>query len=321
MVFSKTTLLFIAGCLLPVVLAQDPSTVNWCQVQTDMCNGQGHIGCPTSVFPITPTSQVCTNVRLLPMNSTLKNLILDKHNAYRQQIASGSNTKFGAAQKLAVMEWDDTLQYLAEKHVSKCSFQHDYCRKTPLFPYSGQNLYYMGTAMQYQNASRAIDQGLAAWFDEWKIARAGAIDNLIFDDWQAFHFTVMVNDKNNKVGCGLIQYNYQSGSWLMDGFMLTCNYQYTNMLNQPMYTRGTPCSTCTCSALYPSLCIPASGANPTTAAPVTAAPTTAAPVTAAPTTAAPTTTQAPSTTTPASCGQQTTTTPPPPPTTTVKPSC
>lgn len=242
-----STLLILGGILISSAVAQ----VNWCQVQSQYCGQSQHIACEPNSFP---TGAECENVRVLPMNSTLKNLILDKHNAYRQQIASGSNSKFPSGKKMAVMEWDDTLQFVAEKHVSHCSFQHDECRATPQYPNSGQNLYYMATAMQYPNASRAIDEGLTAWFEEWQIARAGLVDGLAWDDWEAFHFTVMVNDKNGKVGCGLIQYNYDYYYWTFDAFMLTCNYEYTNMINQPMYVRGTPCSQCTCSAKYSALC-------------------------------------------------------------------
>lgn len=241
--------LTLAGFFLSSVVAQ----TNWCQVQSQYCGGSQHIACEPNSFP---TSTECDNVRLLPMNSTLKNLILNKHNAYRQQIASGSNTKFPSAKKLSVVQWDDTLQFVAEKHVAHCSFQHDQCRATPQYPNSGQNLYYSATAMQYANASQTVEEALAAWFDEWEIARSGIVDNLVYNDWEAFHFTVMINDNHNKVGCGLIEYNFDYWGYTFDAFMLTCNYGYTNMINQPVYVRGTPCSQCTCSAQYPALCSP-----------------------------------------------------------------
>lgn len=235
------------------------SEVNWCQVRQQYCGSSKHIACMPNNFPTEPRDpEDCLNVQLVPMNSTLKNVILNKHNAYRQEIASGNNPKFPQAEKLAVMEWDDTLQFLAEKHVSYCSFEHDECRATPQYPLSGQNLYYQ-TLWNEPSAIAALENGMEAWFEEWKIARAGVTDNLMWNDWQAYHFTVMVNDKNNRVGCGLIQYTTLMGTWVMDSFMLTCNYQYTNMVGTPVYTRGIPCSGCTCSAEYPDLCAGSGG--------------------------------------------------------------
>lgn len=240
-------LCFLGTAFLSTVVGQ----VNWCQVQSQYCNGQQHIACSTNTFP---TSTTCLNVKVLPMNSTLKNLILNRHNEYRQQIASGSNSKFPKAQKMTVMQWDDTLQFLAETHVAHCTFQHDQCRATPNYPYSGQNLYYTATSAQYSSASNAISNGLSSWFDEWKVAPAAIVNQLQWSMSAAFHFSVMVNDRNNRVGCGLLQYQYYSGRTLMNAFMLTCNYQYTNMIGQPMYTTGTPCSQCTCSTTYKQLC-------------------------------------------------------------------
>lgn len=244
------------------VLAQ----VDWCQVKTQYCAGREHIACEPNSFPY---DSGCTNVQLLPMNSTFKDLILKRHNEYRQQIASGSNSKFPTAKKMGVIEWDDTLQFVAEKHAIHCSFQHDQCRATPAYPKSGQNLYYMATAMQYANATNAVNEGLNAWFVEWQDARAGIVDNLLSSDSAAFHFTVMVNDNNNKVGCGLIQYNMYWSGYTFDAFQLTCNYQYTNMLSEPMYVRGTPCSQCTCSAQYPALCAGSAQAPTTTSSTTT----------------------------------------------------
>lgn len=247
MISFSATILVVGASLLCPILAQ----VNWCDVQNKLCNGQQHIACEPNSFPYSTT---CKNVKILAMNSTLKNLILNKHNGYRQEIASGRNTKFPKAKKMSVMAWDDTLQYVAQQHVKHCSFQHDQCRATTQYPQSGQNLYYMATAMQYPNASRAVDEGLTNWFEEYKIASSGIVDKLTMSDSPAFHFSVMVNDNNNRVGCALIQYNFQSGTWTYDAFMLTCNYQYTNMLSTPMYVRGTPCSQCSCSTQYPGLC-------------------------------------------------------------------
>lgn len=247
---GAATLTLLGIFCLPFATAQ----VDWCAVQSQHCWGQ-HIACP--VNNNFPTTTSCFNVELVPMTSSLKGFILNRHNEYRQQIASGSNSEFPEAQKMTVMQWDDTLQFLAETHVSHCTFQHDDCRATPDFPYSGQNLYYTATSGTNTNATAAAEKGLKSWFEEWKVADPDIVDSIEWEMWAAFHFSIMVHDQNNYVGCGLLKYSYMSGSTQMNSFMLTCNYEYTNMLSEPMYVRGTPCSQCTCSTTYPSLCVAA----------------------------------------------------------------
>lgn len=65
------------------------------------------------------------------------------------------------------------------------------------------------------------------------------------------HFTIMVNDKNDAVGCALsrfqengFKYNY-----------LVCNYAYTNILQRPVYEKGATASKCKKrSPVYKGLC-------------------------------------------------------------------
>lgn len=244
----------LSGVLLSSVLAQpNPGSINWCQVKDQYCYGnEEHIGCEPNSFPVDPT---CSNPTIVPLTPEMKDLLIRRHNEYRQHIANGCNSKFPSAKKMPVMEWDDSLAYLAEKHLEHCSFEHDQCHNTPSYPNSGQNLFYKGTAMVTPNATQALEEGMEAWFEEWKLnLTPNIINSLAWDDYSAFHFTVMVNDQNANLGCALLQYNFDWGSWTFDGFMLNCNYGYTNFIGQKVYTSGTPCSECTCSQEYPALC-------------------------------------------------------------------
>lgn len=54
------------------------------------------------------------------------------------------------------------------------------------------------------------------------------------------HFTVMVNDKNNALGCALIRHQY--GGFKYHYF--ACNYSFTNILQQRVYQPGPPTSRC-----------------------------------------------------------------------------
>lgn len=54
------------------------------------------------------------------------------------------------------------------------------------------------------------------------------------------HFTVMVNDKNNAVGCAMVR--YQANGYKYN--YLVCNYGYTNVLGQQVYESGQTASRC-----------------------------------------------------------------------------
>lgn len=226
---------------------------SWCQVQSQYCGNSEHIACRPNSFV---ASQKCQNVRLIPLTLQQKGLIVSRHNEYRKQIASGLNSKFPAAQQMGVMRWDETLQLLAETHVRHCTFEHDQCRATPEYPQAGQNLFSTSSAGVTPNATAALLKGIDSWFEEWKVAHPSMLDKFEAHHLNAGHFSVMVNDRNNRLGCGMISYNVFDKGYKWDAFMLTCNYQGTNMLGQPVYRRGVPCSGCksTCSSIFKGLC-------------------------------------------------------------------
>lgn len=242
------------GILAGLLASMGLSKVNWCEVQQKYCAGMEHIACVPNSFP---TNKLCRNVTLIPMDSRSISLIVHLHNLYRNSIASGDIKKFPKAKKMSVMEWDDNLQFLAEKHVPHCTFQHDQCRATPRFPLSGQNIFFQGTLGHIPNATDAIEQGLLGWFEEYRDAKSSLVDRLTLDQEKVFHFTVMVSDQNSRVGCAMIQYLWPEKENLLDAFMLTCNYEFTNILNGPIYQKGSPCSGCGalgCSSTYKALC-------------------------------------------------------------------
>lgn len=243
----------LIGYIAVMLTALSLSKIDWCEIQGKYCGEKEHIGCVPNSFP---HEKSCRNVSVLPMDLTTKKLLVHLHNHYRNKIAAGKIGKFPEASRMGVMQWDDTLQETAELHVSHCHFAHDQCRATPQYPYSGQNIYFQATVGYEPNSTDAIERGLKGWFEEWKMAKPSIVDRVTTDQTKVFHFTVMVNDRNNYVGCGMIQYKTKEKAGTMDAFMLTCNYQYTNIINQPLYQKGRHCSNCSSgySTRYKALC-------------------------------------------------------------------
>lgn len=61
------------------------------------------------------------------------------------------------------------------------------------------------------------------------------------------HFSLMVKEANNKIGCCAIKYTTGEGnsvSRLTFAQSLTCNYRETNLLSVPTFSTGEPASRC-----------------------------------------------------------------------------
>lgn len=68
------------------------------------------------------------------------------------------------------------------------------------------------------------------------------------------HWSVMVNDLQNALGCAVCQFN--TGGAFPFNTYLVCNYSHTNIIGAPIYTAGPDTSQCTTGTnpLYPALC-------------------------------------------------------------------
>lgn len=247
------SIIFLLSCF-TVILAQSSIDEYWCAVQKKYCFGSPHIACDPNGFSLDDAEGY--NIRKIELTQKNKDEIVAVHNQYRNRLASGEYTKLGfpAALKLTEMKWDDTLQFLAEKHAAYGQMKHDGCRATPQYPSSGQNLFQSMTTGDLASGVEFI-RAADMWFDEIKVANKSLVTNIQFEHvWEAGHFSVMVNDKNNRIGCGAALFNEDWQGWTFNGILITCNYQYTNMIDTPTYVPGKPCSSCKCSKVYPSLC-------------------------------------------------------------------
>ncbi|CAD7083424.1 unnamed protein product [Hermetia illucens] len=187
-----------------------------------------------------------------------KDLIVDKHNAFRNKFAKGE-LKFEPAARMATMQWDDELAKLAELNVKRCKMKHDKCRKTKRFSMAGQNLSKMWSPGSV-TAKEAVKGGINSWLKEYKNAEQSNLDKLRFKGRAIGHFTVMVNDLNTHVGCALLIQPNRRGS----ESYFACNYAQTNVMGTPLYIKGPPASKCIKGANenYPALCDVTEPINP-----------------------------------------------------------
>ncbi|XP_011181980.2 antigen 5 like allergen Cul n 1 [Zeugodacus cucurbitae] len=194
---------------------------------------------------------------LLYMGQRRRQFILDMHNLARERIASGQLEGYRAAAHMPMLKWDDELEYIASLHVKRCQFAHDQCRNTPRYQFSGQNIGYFWIGREFKSHAKRIKSFILDWFREFRIANQSYIDQYRPhpEGKKIGHFTMLVADRAHRVGCAAIRYRDPSDINFMK-LLMTCNYDYTNILGEPVYQSGLAASKCVykISEKYPSLC-------------------------------------------------------------------
>ncbi|KAI8120339.1 Venom allergen 3 [Lucilia cuprina] len=191
---------------------------------------------------------------LLKMSERRRNLILDLHNLARSRIASGQVDGYKTASHMPQLKWDNELEYLATLHVKRCRFEHDLCHNSPRYPYSGQNIGYFWKGANITSHSKRMKNFIVNWYKEHKDANQTFIDSFHLHPERKVigHFTAMVGDRVHHVGCAAIRF-YKSN---LTQILMTCNYDYNNFSDEPVYQTGPTASKCNykISEKYPGLC-------------------------------------------------------------------
>ncbi|XP_061388375.1 antigen 5 like allergen Cul n 1-like [Musca vetustissima] len=230
------------------------------QATTDYCtanlcfNKTTHIACGEKEFD----SNCPSNAAFVAIDDKLKAEIVRAHNEKRNLVAGGGVDHLKPACRMATMEWDDELAEIASYNVLQCKMAHDKCRNTKTFMYAGQNLAwrsYWGAT----NATKLFRNSFALWWNEVKDVKMDFIDSYPrgYKGPQIGHLTVMVADRNIRVGCAAASYLDTRVDGGRQIFLIACNYATTNMLEFPIYDKcsspATNCKTGT-NPQFPNLC-------------------------------------------------------------------
>uniref|UniRef100_A0A182PWC8 SCP domain-containing protein n=1 Tax=Anopheles epiroticus TaxID=199890 RepID=A0A182PWC8_9DIPT len=247
----------VAMAIAPIAVrsAASPDASDYCD--PSLCKpDHAHIGCNATV----QFGELCPaqTVQLVPMEQSLQELILKLHNGLRSELAGGKMEGFAAAERMAVLEWDDELAKLAEYNARTCQYLHDECRSTERYRNAGQNI---GRKSRTGNVTidleRAITDLTNKWWQEYV-----ETNQTVMDDYRAVgegvdvgHFAQMASERVTKVGCGATRYYHEARK--RSYVYYVCNYSHSNEHGRPVYRKGTPCAKCTeakCSPTYAGLC-------------------------------------------------------------------
>ncbi|KAG5683321.1 hypothetical protein PVAND_012607 [Polypedilum vanderplanki] len=194
----------------------------------------------------------------IQLTDAQKQLILDTHNKLRNKIASGQQPGFKPAANMATMKWNDELTYIATVNAFNCDFEHDKCRNTDDYKFSGQNLARRGKSDDYPEDNWALEDSINGWYAEVENATQSDIDN--FQGGTATrvigHFTQVVSALTDNLGCAAVKYKYVKNGVEFKAVQLTCNYSRSSLLTQKIYKSGKPGSECKTGTnpQYPALC-------------------------------------------------------------------
>lgn len=169
--------------------------------------------------------------------------ILAYHNEKRNLIAGGQLPGFLPAVRMATMEWDDELAEMAALNAVTCVYEHDQCRNTNTYIYSGQNIGQPSWIGPQPTIRTLVSEQINAWFDEYTETSMANIN--AFTDTNSAHFTLIVAEPNIRVGCAAIRSaETDTDSRVWQTLTITCNYAYTNLYQHKVYRSGPATSKC-----------------------------------------------------------------------------
>lgn len=147
-----------------VALSQQSFAFDYCSLN---CSASvTHTACGNNCGP---SSECDGIVKELEMTAEVRQWFLDRHNAYRNQVALGlaiiGNGFTTQAADMHVMEYDEELEYIARCWTNKCIFGHDQCRNTKDF-YVGQNGFslWSSAAGAELRTKDIIEKSVFAWY-------------------------------------------------------------------------------------------------------------------------------------------------------------
>ncbi|XP_011200656.2 antigen 5 like allergen Cul n 1-like [Bactrocera dorsalis] len=229
---------------LQIVCAQDYCDSLYCDSRTHIaCNNTGEFAAS------------CQSPAMVTFTQAEKNSIVDAHNAKRNTVAGGK-TALKPACRMATMQWDDELATLAALNVKQCKAKHDACHNTADFEYSGQNLA-RRSFNKSPNITQLSLQSVDMWYNKIKDIKMKYINKFPSKDKRPKigHFTVMMADRNIRVGCAASTYRVSGHRYTV--FLFVCNYATTNIIGIPIYEScSVAASNCTTgkNPTYTSLC-------------------------------------------------------------------
>ncbi|KAI4470007.1 cysteine-rich secretory protein-related [Holotrichia oblita] len=166
------------------------------------------------------------------------------HNQIRNKLAGGNETRGSntAASNMAVLVYDDSIQYVAQCHANQCKASSDECRRTERFHLVGQN-FYLAYGDTECRSKEIFKEAIDSWYDEVSLTYKICLEHYM---GCASQYTQMIWADTTNIGCGRVLFDSTCHVF--------CNYGPTgNIEGHPVYIAGKP-SCIKYHRKYKSLC-------------------------------------------------------------------
>lgn len=180
------------------------------------------------------------------VNEADKKEIVDLHDAWRSDLEA-------PASAMLKMRWSDELAEIAQRHASRCDFDHDQAQQRVIpgtGKYSGQNIV-MSIGETNDNLTQQFDKMYTVEKPRWGYG-VGILPKYVRYRKTAGHYTQLLLDHVDKIGCGQATCVYADRKETL----FVCNYnamQYEHEMLQP-YKQGEWCSDCKDKCVNGKLC-------------------------------------------------------------------
>ncbi|XP_044259216.1 venom allergen 5-like [Tribolium madens] len=165
-----------------------------------------------AIFAVTiARADDCGQIFVKGLTNEEKQLIVNKHNEIRSWVVQGKVPGQPKGKNINVIGWDDYLASEAQKISETCVMKHLPVKDDRF--YVGQNLAALsGTA---PNNSSPLELFIMMWYNEYP--------KFIYPNFSgAGHYTQVIWDKTQYVGCGYTYYRKSVNDWYDKLFV--CNY-------------------------------------------------------------------------------------------------
>ncbi|KAH8346362.1 hypothetical protein KR084_007833 [Drosophila pseudotakahashii] len=236
-------------CVVILLLSPFPAS-SWDYCQEHWCpRSNNHVACNNNG---TYGPKCRGEVKLIPLSSQQRSFIVNQVNFYRNQVASGGFSGFGAAHRMASVRWDPEMAQLAELAARRCSLSGDECRNTRRFKHVGQLTGHVIFSAGKHSDVELLGHKIANWFGQYKRAtkELGAADPAS----DITSFRQLIQERATHMGCGVLRQRSHK-RWHQQ--FIVCNFARENLAHEPAYEVGAlPASGCRAgrNPRYPNLC-------------------------------------------------------------------
>lgn len=225
-------------------LRNDNPTIE--QFCTTLCGRQNTICMRSGKF--CTVSDKCSEPKTqMPLNQIDRMRVTYLHNEFRNEIASGKNTRLGTkgAENMEALSYSLELEFVAQCWANECSATRDWCRNTPNYDYVGQNIFLTTNVVLFEEN---LEDAIAFWKNQIRNMTEDQVDRFITRKG-TYAVVQLIWGPTKIFGCGRVRFSSK--------VLIVCNYYPPSgipgrQMFLPSFS-GCPSKDRRCNSIFPAL--------------------------------------------------------------------